>query len=73
MRKVQVVLQDDINGEEPAQTVHFALDGGAYEIYLTEQNAAALRDPLAPRSRSARHDGADSLATIQAGPLNRHC
>ena len=25
MRKVQVVLQDDIDGSEPAQTVHFAL------------------------------------------------
>ena len=54
MRKVQVVLQDDINGSEPAKTVHFSLDGTAYEIDLTEQNAAALRDALAPWIAAAR-------------------
>ena len=48
MRKVQVVLQDDIDGGEPAQTVCFSLDGKTYEIDLTEQNAAELRDSLAP-------------------------
>jgi nucleoid-associated protein Lsr2 len=55
MRKVRVVLQDDINGEEPAQTVYFSLDRKAYEIDLTEQNAAALRDALAPWIAAARH------------------
>ena len=48
MRKVQVILQDDIDGSEPAQTVNFALDGKTYEIDLSEQHAAALRDALAP-------------------------
>ena len=54
VRKVQVVLQDDINGSEPAKTVHFSLDGKAYEIDLSEQNAAALRDTLAPWIAAAR-------------------
>ena len=48
MRKVQVVLQDDIDGSEPAQTVHFALDGTDYEIDLSDEHAAELRDCLAP-------------------------
>ena len=55
MRKVQVILQDDIDGSEPAQTVYFALDGKAYEIDLTEQNAAALRNALAPWIAAARN------------------
>ena len=64
MRKVQVVLQDDINGEEPAQTVYFSLDGKAYEIDLTEQNAAELRDALAPWIAAARRasTAADTLS-----------
>ena len=54
MRKVQVILQDDIDGSEPAQTVNFALDGKAYEIDLTEEHAEELRDALAPWISAAR-------------------
>jgi hypothetical protein len=54
VRKVQVVLQDDIDGGEPAQTVYFSLDGKTYEIDLTEQNAQALRDSFAPWIAAAR-------------------
>jgi hypothetical protein len=54
MRKVHVIVQDDIDGSEPAQTVHFALDGEAYEIDLSEEHAAALRDALAPWIAAAR-------------------
>ena len=54
VRRVQVVLQDDINGQEPAQTVFFSLDGKDYEIDLTEQNAAELRASLAPWIANAR-------------------
>lgn len=48
MRRVQVVLQDDIDGSEPAQTVHFALDGTEYEVDLSGEHAAALRECLEP-------------------------
>jgi hypothetical protein len=54
VRKVQVVLQDDIDGSEPARTVHFSLDGKAYEIDLTELNAAALSECMAPWIAAAR-------------------
>lgn len=45
-RRVQVVLQDDLDGSEPAQTVRFGLDGVEYEIDLAEHNAAAFRGLL---------------------------
>lgn len=54
MRKVQVVLQDDIDGTEPARTVRFALDGEEFEIDLNDEHAAALRDCLAPWTEAGR-------------------
>ncbi len=46
-RKVHVVLEDDIDGSAGAETVVFALDGKTYEIDLSEENAAALRESFA--------------------------
>lgn len=47
-KKVQVLLVDDIDKESPAdETVTFGLDGVSYEIDLTHDNAAKLRDSLA--------------------------
>ena len=56
-RKVQVVLEDDIDGGEAAETISFALDGKTYEIDLNDKNAQALRDALAPWIGSARRAG----------------
>ena len=47
-KKVQVLLVDDVDKESPAdETVTFSLDGISYEIDLTSQNAAKLRDDFA--------------------------
>ncbi len=47
-KKVQVLLVDDIDKSSPAdETVSFSLDGVSYEIDLTSDNAAKLRDELA--------------------------
>jgi hypothetical protein len=54
---VHVVLEDDIDGSEATETVSFALDGTSYEIDLNDQNAAALRDALAPYVGHARRAG----------------
>lgn len=59
-RKVQVVLEDDIDGGEAHETVGFALDGRSYEIDLNEKNAATLRDALAPWIAAGRRGGATS-------------
>jgi hypothetical protein len=47
-QKVQVVLVDDLDGGSADETVTFSLDGVSYEIDLSHDNAAALRDAFAP-------------------------
>jgi hypothetical protein len=49
-----VRLVDDLTGDDAAETVTFALDGARYEIDLTADNAAQLRDTLAVYIASAR-------------------
>lgn len=46
-QKVQVLLVDDVDGGSADETVTFGLDGVTYEIDLTTENAAKLRDGLA--------------------------
>jgi Lsr2 len=46
-QKVNIVLVDDLDGSEAAETVTFGLDGTSYEIDLNEGNASALREVLA--------------------------
>jgi hypothetical protein len=56
-QKVQVILLDDLDGGTADETVGFALDGVAYEIDLSSDNAAKLRDALAPFVGAARRAG----------------
>lgn len=53
-QRVHIVLEDDIDGDAAEETVRFALDGNSYEIDLSAQNAAKLRDALAPYVGAAR-------------------
>jgi hypothetical protein len=46
-QKVQVVLLDDLDGGTADETVSFALDGVSYEIDLSAENAAKLRESFA--------------------------
>jgi hypothetical protein len=59
-QKVQVILVDDVDGGEASETVSFSLDGVSYEIDVSESNAAALRDALAPWVGHARRVGGRS-------------
>jgi hypothetical protein len=57
--KVLTRLVDDTDGSEAAETVQFGLDGEKFEIDLSVDNAAKLRDALAPyieRGREAAKD-----------------
>jgi hypothetical protein len=56
-QKVQVILLDDLDGGSADETVGFALDGISYEIDLSAQNAAELRDAFARYVGSARKSG----------------
>lgn len=61
-QKTIVELTDDIDGTQAAETVRFALDGVAYEIDLSESNAATLRDSIARFVQHARKAGATGAA-----------
>jgi hypothetical protein len=54
-RKEIVLMTDDLEPEfEADETVTFSLDGATYEIDLSEANAVALRETLAPYVAQAR-------------------
>jgi hypothetical protein len=46
-QKVQIILEDDIDGGKADETVRFSLDGSNYEIDLSTANAEKLRSALA--------------------------
>jgi hypothetical protein len=56
-QKTLVILEDDLEGGEAAETLSFSLDGVAYEIDLSAKNAAKLRDAMAMYVGSARRVG----------------
>jgi hypothetical protein len=79
-QRVQVILEDDYDGGTAEETVSFALDGAEYEIDLSSENAAGLRDALAPwlaharktggrRKRGAKPAGDSSTSEIRAWAL----
>ena len=53
-QQVNVKFVDDLDGSDAAATVSFGLDGTAYEIDLSDDNAAKLRDSLAVFVGAAR-------------------
>ena len=46
-QRVNVILVDDLDGSDAAETVSFGLDGVDYEIDLNESHSAELREALA--------------------------
>ncbi len=52
-----VKFVDDLDSSEASGTVDFALDGRSYEIDLSDENAAKLRDALAPFIDATRKVG----------------
>ena len=56
-QRVVVEMVDDIDGTVATQTVPFSLDGVSYEIDLSDENAAGLRDELARFVEASRRTG----------------
>jgi len=56
-QRVNVVLVDDIDGTDAAETISFAMDGVDYEIDLSEKHAADLRDAVSVYVGHARRTG----------------
>lgn len=56
-QRVNVVLVDDIDGSDADETVAFGVDGAQYEIDLSAENAAKLREALALYVAHGRRTG----------------
>jgi hypothetical protein len=56
-QRVNVVLVDDIDGTDAVETVGFALDGVDYEIDLSDEHAADLREAVSLYVGHARRTG----------------
>lgn len=56
-QRVQIILEDDIDGGTAVETVTFGIDGAEYEIDLSEKNAKRLRDAVTPWAQKARKTG----------------
>ncbi|HSP36458.1 MAG TPA: Lsr2 family protein [Frankiaceae bacterium] len=56
-QKTVILLTDDLDGSEAVETVTFGLDGQSYEIDLSEENAADLRERVSEWSQHARKGG----------------
>lgn len=56
-QRTVVLLEDDIDGGEAAETIAFGIGGTTYEIDLNENNAGHMRDVLAPFVEAARRAG----------------
>jgi Lsr2 len=59
-QQTTVKFIDDIDGSDAAGTFDFSLDGRQYQIDLSDDNAAKLRDALAPFIDAARKAGGRS-------------
>lgn len=56
-QRVNVILVDDLDGNDATETVTFGLDGVDYEIDLSEKNAEALRKALSRYVDAGRRVG----------------
>ncbi|MCO1659594.1 Lsr2 family protein [Pseudonocardia sp. S2-4] len=64
-QRIETRLVDDLDGSTAVETVRFAVEGREYEIDLSEENAARLRDGLAEFIAAARRAGGTRKAGAQ--------
>ncbi|MEU5722074.1 MULTISPECIES: Lsr2 family protein [unclassified Micromonospora] len=67
-RKVITVLTDDLDGGKADRTVEFSLDGVAYTIDVSDENAGVLRKALDPFITAGRRIG---RGPVEAGRAAR--
>ncbi len=53
-KSVSVIITDDLDGSESAETVSFGFDGVTYEVDLGKKNRARLEKALAPFIEAGR-------------------
>ena len=70
-KQVVIKLTDDIDGSDATESLTFAIDGNSYEIDLNANNAASLRQLLAPYVEKARGIAAGRQRSHSRQPSNR--
>lgn len=70
-KKTIVTLVDDIDGTEAVETIAFAIDGASYEIDLSADHAAAMREAIAPYVAAARRTTGRSARSARSAPSGR--
>ncbi len=65
-RKVITVLTDDLDGGKADRTVEFSLDGVAYTIDVSDENAGVLRKSLDPFINAGRRLGRGGAETARS-------
>src|SRR4051794_15624015 len=56
-KRIETILIDDVTGGHADDTVTFGLDGATYEIDLSAENAASMRDTLRLYVEKGRRTG----------------
>lgn len=64
-QKISVLLVDDIEGGDAAETVRFGLDGTQYEIDLSSEHAEELRAFAAPYVKRARKTASSGRGAVR--------
>ncbi len=67
-QKVQIILEDDLDGSAATETVTFGLDGTSYEIDLNAEHASELREALAAYVGHGRKLGGGRRGRKAAAP-----
>src|SRR4051794_34130283 len=60
----RVMLIDDLDGSEGAETLHYTVDGVEYEIDLSEKNAKRFRSTLEEFTKASRRVEAAPRAPV---------
>jgi len=71
-QSVSVIVTDDLDGSENAETVSFSFGGVTYEVDLSSKNRAKLEKALAPFIEAGRRvpgSGRRGGASRQGSPL----
>lgn len=71
-QRVEVILVDDLDGGDAAETITFGLDGVSYEIDLSDKNAKKLRDDLSAWTGHARRAGGTKRVATRRGASRRN-
>ncbi len=70
-QRVQILLEDDLDGGKADETITFGLDGASYEIDLSSSNAKKLREAMAQYVGAGRKLSGRAARRTSSGARSR--